>query len=685
MTKAVHLDFETRSTVNLKASGAHRYAEDPSTSILCCRYQFDGGLMREWVPGTPLPDDLTIAAQDGETLFTAHNATFERAIWNNKVPGPRLRPAQMDCTMARAAAVSLPQGLFPLGKALKLDDQKDYEGHALMLKLCAPRTSEPLTWNEHPDDIRRLSAYCAQDVRTEAAAAARTPKLTGFERKVWELDQVINDRGVQLDVRLVKRALAVTEELLIRANRKITELTDGVVRKVTEAAKIVAWINAQGVPCESIAEAEQEDLLLGSLFLDRPRITDVIRLRAASAKAMKFKAMMAHVCRDGRVRGSVRYSATIQRRWAGAGVQMHNMKRVETDEDAADVALCLMVLDRGASIITVTDELEFLFESPLEVLSICARSMIIAAPGRKIVAGDYANIEGRINAWLSGHAAKLEAFRLYDAGLGPDLYKITAGDIIGIPPEDVSREQRQEQGKVPELACGYQGALGAFKRMGAKYGVRLPDHRILEIVRGWRAANGPIMESWGLLEQAAIDAVQNRGTVISILDGRISYVADAKYLYCRLPSGGTLYYPSPSVGWNKIAFDDGKVIHIRGAEHEKALLETRPELEITSRFSVSYWAQDGDRWRRNDLYGGMQCAHVVSGIARDVLCGAMLRAEARGYFLVLTIHDELLCEVPEGFGSAEELRDILLEEGEEPWLAGCPIDAKTWEGPRYIK
>lgn len=667
MTKgALHIDVETRSVADLPKAGAYRYAEHPTSEIILFNYRWDDGTEGQWRRGDYVDVRVVEHIRQGGRVV-AHNAAFERSQFAALL-GLDIKIEQMDCTMARAQAVGLPGALFAVGKALALPEVKDMGGHNLMMQMCKPRgfaaDGSPIWWDE-PDKMARLQAYCAQDVRTEVEVDKRLPPLTPRERAIWELDQHINDRGVRLDMRMVRNAMSVVTLAVEAANKKIWRLTNGKVDKVTQAARIVAWINEQGVKCESIAEGAHEDLILGAEILDLPDVQAVIALRAASAKAFKFEAMLAQVCRDGRVRGSLGYAGTIQKRWIGRGVQFHNMKRVETDEDAEDVATCVEVLLSDRTPAQMFEVLALMFEAPLETLSICTRSAVIAETGHTLVGGDYKNIEGRINAWLAGQTDKLEAFRAYDAGTGPDLYKVTAASINGISVDEVTKAQRQEQGKVPELACGYQGSIGAFKKMGAKYGVRLPDDHIRRIVYGWREANPKIVDMWKILQDAAIEAVSARGCVVSVLDGRIQYAADKAFLYCRLPNGGVIHYPSPTVAWKS------KTVLIDGDE-------------VTfNRYTVSYWTQHNGRFVHQDLYGGSQTAHVVSGIAREVLCDAMLDAEAAGYPLVLTIHDELLCEVPTGQGSAAGLLGILRRP--KAYLGDCPLDASTWEGPRYDK
>ena len=619
-----------------------------------------------------MPPLLVDHLQEGGPAL-AHNAGFERAMWQ-KVNTRRsfhssfrcpLPVAQQDCTLARAAALSLPLSLEGLGEALRLPIQKDKDGYRLMLKMCRPKTLEPLTWHDDPKDIERLQVYCDNDVLTECEADKALPPLSPSERRTWILDQTINDRGVMIDVPMVTRALEVVKEAKRRADRRMWKLTGGAATKCTEAKKIMAWLNSRGIPCESVADGETESLLIVSDLMSDETAAEVVKLRQATVTAIKFQSMLDTVCRDGRVRGSLQYHAAISGRWAGRGMQPQNFKRIETEDDERTVAMVLDALPKANAL----DIIEF-WEGEgqaLEALSLCARPMLIAAPGKKLVGGDLTNIEGRLNAWFAGEHWKVEAFEDYDAGDGPDLYKVMAATILNKPIDGLSKEDRQVWGKVPELACGYQGGVGAFQKMGAKYGVHLDDEQVMRIVRGWRLENPAIVKSWADLQEAAIQAVQHPGMIVPCLDGKVQYRVHGDFLFCRLPSGRVISYPSPSVEWKtKEATIDGEVVEI-------------------SRLGVSYWHTQNKRWRKQDLYGGAQCAHVVSGTARDILVGWMHRAEAEGFPLVLTVHDELLAEVAED--SLIHAPDTLLELGVqgEDWCKGLPLAAKCWEGSRYAK
>lgn len=666
-TPVASIDVETRSAVDLRATGVRPYFEDPSTRVLCMSWRIGGGPIHDWRPGDPDPEDLLAHVADNRPVI-AHKNNFDRACWNLKLAPARGWPLidieQADCTMARAQAIGLPASLDALGAALKTPFTKDKDGYRLMMKLCKASNPEPAE-----AELERLQAYCNTDVATERAIALKLPSLTERERAIWELDQHINARGVALDQKMVANGLLVAQELLERANKQIKALTDGKVEKVTQTARIVRWLCDRGLPCESIAEDEREEIVLIADMVSDDTAVKVLALRAASAKAFKFEAMKAQSCADGRARDQLLYSATISRRWAGQGIQFHNMKRVETEEDATDVDLAVRILHGNVPPTAMADRFELLFDAPLEVLSICSRACVVAEHGNELIGGDYSNIEGRIAAWIAGEQWKLQAFRDYDAGTGPDLYKVTAGDILNIPVGLVTKAQRQETGKITELSFQFQGAIGAYKRQGTKYGLKLTDEEIRPKLLGWRNRNAKIVEAWRILQDAAIEAVTARGAVVSVLGGKVQYVCRGDFLYCQLPSGGIIHYASPSCAWKS------KTIVIDGDEVE------------LNRFTVSYWGQHKG-WRQIDLYGGMQFAHVVSGTARDVLADALLNAEAAGYNPVLSVHDELLCEVRreavlDNLATAEGLKEIMLKPID--WLGDCPLAAATWQGARYTK
>jgi DNA polymerase len=659
-----HIDFETRSTCDLKKSGVYRYAEDPTTEIIVMSWRVGDGPVLRWTPGSEDPLELLAHIEAGGTVI-AHNAGFERAIWNAKTPThwPRLTIESQDCTMARGLAVALPGSLDMLAQAMKLPVQKDKDGQRLMMQMCKPRRIEdgqPIWWDD-PEKLERLGLYCDRDVETECVADAALPPLSDVERRVWVLDQTINDRGVMIDRASVERALDVVGEALRRADERMWWLTDGEVRKCSEVAKIVAWLNKRGIPCESVAKGEIEDIVLMSGLMGDDTAEEVVRLRRAAGKTStsKFKAMLNSVCADGRVRGTLAYHGAGTGRWAGRLIQPQNFPRIDAEKELSDILRIveLLALPRGPK--EICDLIEMMVGPAMEWLSKCLRAMLIAGPGKKFVSGDFSNIEGRVNAWIAGENWKLDAFRAYDAGTGPDLYRLAYARSFGVDIADVSKADRQV-GKTMELALGFQGGAGAFITMGANMGVHVADDRAKELVRAWRDAHPNITQSWWDLQDAAIEAVGAPGIKVPCLNGKVQYLAANGFLFCQLPSGRVIAYAHPKLVWTETA-----------AGHQ--------------RIQIEYWGVDSytKRWCAQRLYGGVQSNNVVQGTARDLMVEAMFRMEDAGYPLVLTVHDELLSEVAEDFGSADEYQRLMSVL--PAWASGLPVATAAWEDTRYVK
>lgn len=708
MSAVLHLDVETRSTVDLKKAGKHRYFEHPSTALWNFSYKFESGVRGRWVEGQPMPADVVAHVAAGLPV-KAHNAAFEIGAWNTALPRqvgplPPLRPEQCDCTMARAAILALP---LPLGDLAKVfgAPEKDQEGHRLMMKMCRPRSiaeDGTVTWWNDPVLIERQALYCDRDVDAEEGVDKLLPPLSADERGVWLLDQEINDRGVQLDIPFISKALAAVEEAKKRADKEIWRLTNGAVTACTQVARIVEWINSRGVPCTSIAKGEVEEIILAGQVMGDEVVERVILLRRAAAKSStsKFKAMLTSVCADGRGRGALQYSGAGTGRWAGRLWQPQNLPRVDEDRDLPDVTRTLRLLEKPLAPRELIDAMELLGMKPLETLSKCLRPMLIAAPGHHLVGGDYSNIEGRLNAWFAGEAWKLQAFLDYDNKTGPDLYKVTAADILGKPISELTGFDRQSAGKVSELACGYQGGPGAYVTMGANYGLKPwevaatarqncdpavwqataeryteRDSRGLHldvwtglrvIVDGWRAKNSAITQSWWDLQDAAIEACSAPGVVVPVLGGKVKYLVSGGYLLAQLPSGRALAYAHPEL---------------------KRVKSGRKNRDGSDQYKwqVTYFGTDSTtkRWTRQFMYGGLQCENVVQAAARDVMVCGMRNAKAAGFPLVLTVHDELLAEV---LDSQQHLNASYLQSTMAilpPWAGGLPLAAAAWEGPRY--
>ena len=667
----VHIDFETRSAVDLKKAGLYRYFQDESTRVWVLRYKIDDGGVEEWRPGWPQPRDL-FAALDNDAVVVAHNAAFERECWNmlRRRAGdgfyawPPLPLEQTECTMSRAAALALPSALDGLGTVLGLPVQKDAEGRRLMLQMCKADDRE---WPE--DKVARLSQYCRDDVLAEEGADKRLPKLSDRERRVWILDQKINERGVAIDAHFARRAVALTTEALDMANREMWRLTDGEVGKCTQTAALASWLNRRGAVCGSVAKGAVEDIILRTQLLEDPKAEAAILLRRSSAKSStaKYAAMCASVNDDGRVRGALRYHGASTGRWAGSGMQPQNFPRID-DEFRPLVPQILGAVKRNMSTTDTLLTLELVTDTPaLTVLSKMLRPTIVAGADRFFVGGDYSNIEGRVNAWLAGEEWKTKAFSDYDKGVGADLYNLGYARAFGVPVGAVTKAQRQI-GKVMELALGFQGGVGAFQKMAAGYGMVMSDERADELKRAWRNANTSIVDGWWGLEDAAISAVSAPGMVVDVYDGKAQFVCHQGMLMARLPSGRCLHYHTPRV------------------ERVKVLdRQTGADTGKTKR-AVSFWGNDSltKRWAKSYLYGGLLCENLVQATARDIMVEGMFLSEKEDYPISLTVHDELLTEPSRGGAhSAETLKQIMEEV--PTWARGLPLAAGTWEEERYVK
>jgi DNA polymerase len=283
------------------------------------------------------------------------------------------------------------------------------------------------------------------------------------------------------------------------------------------------------------------------------------------------------------------------------------------------------------------------------------RSCITAQDESEFMVADFSNIEGRVAADLAGEEWKLDAFRAFDAGTGPDLYNLAYAKSFNIPLSEVDDSKRQI-GKVQELALQYQGWVGAFESMAKNYGVRLPEEVVIEVCAGWRNAHPAICGFWRALESTAIAAVDS-GSVYHV--GPLMLGMRDGFLRMRLPSGRMLAYYQPII--------------IDAERHGK------PVRQLTYMAINSYTKQ----WERTQSYGGCLFENAVQAIARDCLAEAMKRVAEREYHIVLHVHDEIVVEAIYHPGGMAEFTALMSRV--PAWAPGLPIAVKTWHGKRYRK
>lgn len=642
----VSIDFETRSALNLPDTGAYAYSKHHTTDVWCMAYSVDGAEPELWLPGDPVP----AWAHDAD--LRAWNAPFERVIWANVlVPRygfPEAPLRRWTCTAAEARAMSLPDKLETAAKALRLSVLKDEQGHRLMLRMAKPRKVQPdgtIIWWDDPERRRRLYDYCLQDVRTETAVKHCVRRLPPAEREMWLLDQTINDRGIGVDMRLARAAADMAQRATDAINAEASELTGGLVTNVaTDHGALARWLGVDSVAKDKVLA------LLAELPDDNPA-AKVLRMRQEAGKSSvaKFRAVLDTACPDHRVRGALLYYGAGTGRWAGRLIQPHNFPSRGVLKHRIVERLIPMILEGNDA------GIDLIYGPPMQVLSSALRATLIAGAGRELVAADYANIEGRVLAWMAGEQWRIDAFRDFDRGVGVDLYVLSYSRAFGVPVHLVDDAMRQ-LGKVMELALGYQGGVGAFQTMARGYGVEIEDERADELKVAWREASPAIKNWWYALERAAAQAVRDgRGEARGVTFG-----AEPGWLWCRLPSGRKLWYSSPTVRSEPTPWGREKDV-------------------------VYVWGVDGvtKQWTRYNLYGGLLAENIVQAVARDLMAGGMLRAERAGYPVVMTVHDEIVAEVLENFGDVAEFERVITTLPR--WAEGLPLTAKGWRGRRYRK
>lgn len=665
----IFLDFETRSEVDIKACGAWVYAEHPSTDVLCMAFAFDNAPVDLWLPGEPIP---FAPHKIDKAIFEAHNAFFERAIWANvmvkKYGWPAIHPDQWRCSAAKAAARALPRSLEGAGAALGCAIQKDSAGKAVMLKVSRPRKAtknDSSLWNTDPVDMMDLYEYCKTDVEAERAIHRSVRDLSPLELRVWQLDQKINERGVYLDKEAAEAAL----ELIARQTDKLTTeaqlLTEGAIKTTGQRDKVLQWLKDQDTALEGYTKQHLTEALAGVLP-DKVRRLLEIRQQLGKTSTAKFQAMVNSVCSDGRIRDTLMYHGATTGRWTGKLVQLQNIPR----GTIKDPELAIEII-RSRDL----EMLEMLYGNVMATIASCIRGMLIAGPGCDFVVADYAAIETRVLFWLAGEARGLQMYRENE-----DLYVDMASAIYRKTPEQITKDER-EMGKRAVLGCGYSMGGPKFKATCKTFAnVEIDDQFALYVVQKYREKYAPVPRLWYAQENAAVEAVRYPNKIVQC--GKVSWLLERIYLegrpnnggapktwanfgnevlYCRLPSGRKLAYNSPEV----------KIIDKPwGGEG----------------YQLSYMGIDSKtkQWTRQHSYGGMLVENITQAVARDLMAEAMLRVEDAGYPVVLSVHDELICEVPSTKNySIEEFRELMCTL--PAWANGLPVKAEGWRGKRYAK
>ena len=653
----LHRDYETRSKVSLKKVGIHRYVTDPSTEVVFGAFAVDDGPVRVWRPGDPLLPEIIEAANNTNWRVAAHNDPFESAIEQYilalRFNWPLVSIERHRCTMAMASAAGLPARLGMLADALNLANRKDRGGERLMHQMSKPRRirkGEDLNgvyYFDDPERLERWQSYMCRDVEVEREVYQECSPLPPTEQLLWQLNCTINERGFLFDRALAKAAKQIAAAAGPEIDAELADITSGTVTGVNQIARIQNWLREQGYPLESLDKKVIEKQLLDP---NLPTLVQrVLELRAGGAQAAvkKLDALLARAGDDDRIRDEFRYHGAGTGRFSGQGVQVQNLKRptIENLDDA------IAAISTGNY-----EHVRKLYRKPLAMIGDCARSMIIAPSGYKLIGGDFSSIESRVLAWVAGETWKLDSYRRYDATRDPrdEPYCETACRIFRVPSGSYTKSSPERSvGKVCDLAFGYMGGLNAWRKFEPD---RFTDDEVEKFKAEWRATHPNIVKFWCAVDRAAWTAVRDRGRVVTC--GPIAFRSNGAFLQLKLPSGRKISYPQPR-------------IRAKDARHQYVIFSDNAEGQFKD---CRYGA---------GAYGGLWVENIVSGIARDLLVEAMFRVEAAGYRIVLHVHDETVCEVPENFGSTEEF--VRLMTRKPAWALDLPIAAEAWSGPRYRK
>jgi DNA polymerase len=686
----LHRDYETRSCVDLKQVGAHVYSADPSTRILIAVWIIEReqgeyedpivwlGKMDAYAASPPMPYAIAGLIKSGCTV-AGHNAAFEAAIDAYRAgpvlgwPIPKLE--QLDCTMARAAVQALPLDLERLGVALGLTIQKDRAGHRLMLSMCKPRKprkdEDPngVYWHYDADKLVRLTSYCVADVRAEIAADRALRPLQANERRVWLLDQAVNNRGVEIDTAFVRTAHKLITRAERHANKRMRQITGGAVDAVTQIARLKTWAQSRGVELPVIkktrrsgehfeaAAADKEalqDLLDGELP-DDVRKAFELRLEAAKSSLKKLDRFLSQAPL-GRARGNLQYHAAGPGRWGGRGIQLQNLVRAGVTEQGGWEQAWRDMRDLG------DDAFELVWGSPFDIVSRMMRGALIAKPEHQLYHADYSQVEARGCVWAAGQQDVVDLF-----AINAPVYEETASRIFDVAVEDVTADQRF-LGKQTILGCNYGMGPAKFQKTCKKQRRVITPELAEQAVHGWRALNPKVVELWRKLEDAAKNAICHPKQEYSV-ERFVTYRRIGKWLQCRLPSGRILWYRKPT-----LEPSDEDVVRWGGFDRVPI-----------DRWRITYWGVNGltKQWTKESTWGGKLLENGMQGMCRDFLAGAMLRLEAKGYSVVLSVHDEVIAEAPTTFGGVEEFIHIMQHVPE--WAPGFPLKAEGGRGFRYNK
>ena len=652
MHRVMGIDIETYSSVDLAKAGVYAYTEAPDFDILLIGYKYDDEDEVHVIDTLAVDRDFDEelyefrqALTDPSIVKTAFNANFERTCLA-KWTGAAMPPEEWRCTMIKALTMGLPGNLADAGMALGLpeDKLKDPQGKALIQffsKPCKPtRTNGQRTRNlpaHDPEKWKLFIAYNRQDVVTEQEILKRLAvyKIPDSEQALWSLDQHMNDNGVKLDIPMVEKIVEYDTQRRQELQEEAQTITG--LSNPNSLAQLKKWLASQGVEMASVTKDTIAEALAGDLPENVRRMLE-IRTALGKTSVAKYSTMLTAVCQDHRLRGILQfYGANRSGRWAGRLVQTHNLAK----NSLPDLDLARELAAAGDF-----DTMQTLFGETAFVFSELIRTAFIPSDGCRFVVSDFAAIEARVISWISGEEWRLEAFRA-----GKDIYCETASQMYKVPVvKHGENGHLRQKGKVAELACGYQGGIGAMKRMDK--GGTIPEEELQAVVDAWRAANPKIPKLWRTCELAAKAAIEEHRTVRIAHGIAFSYINGN--LFIKLPSGRKLCY------WDT-----------------RLKLDPRDGRDHIVYMGVN---QETKQWGETETYGGKLVENIVQATARDCLAVAMTRVSELGYKIVMHVHDEMIVDVPNEDKEAPAVINDIMGQPID-WAPGLPLKGDTYETP----